>query len=89
MISFCAGPTSRLTDQVHILIKLRVMINGCHAQSVHYCSNLSLAHLNVGLFPLDRTVVMTYLYPTDEDLNRAPITLRACAAHAARPSPFT
>ena len=64
LISFCAGPTSRLTDQVYILIKL--MIEGCHVQYVH-CRNLVLAHLNVGLLPLDRTVMMTDLYPTDAE----------------------
>ena len=43
LITFCAGPTSRLTDEVYILIKL--MIDGCHVQYIH-CRNLVLAHLN-------------------------------------------
>ena len=82
LITFCAGPTSRLSDQVYILIKL--MIDGCHVQYVH-CRNLVLAHLNVGLLPLDRTVMMTYLYPTDEEQranNPAGIRGSCCATVA-------
>ena len=87
LIATCADPTSRLTDQVHVLVKL--MINGYHVQYVH-CRNMVLAHLKVGLLPLDRShwnVMMSKLYASCR--NSAPTTQRACAAHAARPSPFT
>ena len=63
LLKYANGPDAKLRDGVYILIK--TMMDGCNVQHIN-ARNLIMAHANIAFLPLDREVLLTDLYDTDE-----------------------